>query len=100
MNSGNCRDLATVEVERFTYRDLTVHHAHLVTIGNFGKIGPNLPVEQMFLENLNRRRAAIDRDWPVPHPANGIDQKRNTRHVIKVRMSDKNMVDLYQLFNG
>ncbi|MEQ1883375.1 MAG: hypothetical protein ABL878_20680, partial [Burkholderiales bacterium] len=50
--------------------------------------------------NLNGSCQRINSHRPVPHCSDGIDEERDGRNVVKVRMRDEDMVDERKLGQG
>ena len=58
-----------------------------------GEIRPQLPVKQVLVQYLQRRRYGVDDNRLVPQTAYGIDHKGNRRHMIEVRMGEEHVID-------
>ena len=66
-------------------------------VGISREVGPDRPVEQVVAQDLDGRARRVHRERLRAHAADGVDQERDGRHVVQVRMRDEDVVDLRQL---
>jgi len=89
VDCGQHRDLAAPKVQDLADLDFLVTQPRLLGRGNHGEIRPHVPIEQILLQDLDRRAQRIHRDGMRPQRADRIDEKRDRVDVVEVRMSDK-----------
>ncbi len=93
-------DPPAAQFHRLADLDFAVAHEWGVAVGNLGEIRPYLPVEKVGAQDVQRVLDAVDHDRAAPHPAHGIDEKRDAGHVVQVRMAHEDVVDLREPLQG
>lgn len=97
MVNWKCSHFPITKAYGGTYFDRHEAHKRLLGVGQAGEIWPDRPVEDMLLQDLDDFRQGIDKEWPLSPCGNCIDQQRQSQHMIKMGMRQKNMVDCRQL---
>ena len=62
-------------------------------IGNLREIRPNLPVENMLLQDCQRFNRRMDQQRFVAHKTDAINQQGQAGNMIQMRVRDEHMVD-------
>jgi hypothetical protein len=90
-------DLAGAQLDDFPDLDGLVAQPGLFRAGYLGEIRPDIAVEKVFLQHLDRRPRGIDRDRLRPQRADRVQEESDRIDVVEVRMGDEDMVDHRQL---
>ncbi len=88
-----------IDRDGFIEPDGPIHHARCFGSRNNRKIRPNLVVEKMRSQASNGLGLGNHTLWPIANALNGIDQKRQVRHVIEVAMGQKYLINAAQRIN-
>ena len=91
---------AAVEVNGFANEDALVAQERGFRAGNLGEIRPDFPVENILLQDFQRRLRRVHGNRLVAHPSYSIHQKRYMTDMVKMRMSNKNMIDPGELLEA
>src|SRR5450631_794554 len=94
---GDRGEYAAAKGDALADADLAIRHERLAGVGDLREVGPELPVEEVRPEDVEGLLDGVDLDGAAPHPAHGVHEERDARHVIEVRMAHEDMVDLGEL---
>ena len=81
-------------------RYLLITHDRVFSRGKAGKIGPDHPVEQVFLDATKGFGQSMNHDGFIDTLKNAINQQRQKCHMIKVGVGEKNVPDSRHLIKG
>src|SRR5215470_1934832 len=88
---------AATEVDRGPEVDRLVAQERPLRARDLGEIRPDRPVEQVVLQDLDRRGNRVDGERRVAHLTHGVDHERNGGDVIEVRVGEEDVVDRREL---
>src|SRR5262245_5808517 len=88
---------AATEVDRGPEVDRLVAQERPLRARDLGEVGPDRPVEDVVLQDLERRGNRVDRERLVAHLSHGVDHERDRGDVIEVRVGEEHMVDRREL---
>src|SRR5262245_52494464 len=85
MNRRQHGDLPLPQSDRRSHGDLLITQPWLFAGGNLGEIGPDIPVEQVFFQSLDRCARGVHRYRLRPQRTDGIHEKRDRIDMIEMR---------------
>ena len=94
------REAARAEAHRLADLDLLVAQKRRLGARDLAEVGPDGPIEQVVAHDLDRRPGRVHDDRLRAHGAHRIDQERDRRHVVEMRMGNEDRIDLRQLGEG